>query len=433
MYIYTKNTNDFRAWILFLIVSFLLGAAGLRAQTSIDELRREAPRVFIDCSTCDKDFIRTEITFVNYVRDRKEADVHLLVSIQRTGSGGDEYTLTFIGQNGFAGVDDVHKYYTNESDSSDQVRRGLVQALKQGLLRYAARTPIAGRIQVGFREEAVQAAKTDKWRNWLFSISTSGFFSGQSSYGSASLNASITANRVTDLWKIRLNANLSESRDRYTFEGTDIISTSQSRTLQGMVVRSIGAHWSVGGYASASTSSYSNIDLGLNFAPAVEYNLFPYAQSARRQLRFLYRFNIQPTRYREETIFDKTREMLLEEELAVTLALKEKWGTVSTTLEGSHYFHDFSKNRLDLSASLSLNLVKGLSLDLYGSGAMVHNQLFLAKAGATLDEVLLQRRQLATTYNYYFSVGFSYTFGSIFTNIINPRFGGSGNYISISM
>src|SRR5512139_1491221 len=62
----------------------------------------EALRVFLDCQTyCDFDFFRTEIAFVNFVRDRKDADVHILITSQRTGSGGSEYTLKFIGLGGF--------------------------------------------------------------------------------------------------------------------------------------------------------------------------------------------------------------------------------------------------------------------------------------------------------------------------------------------
>lgn len=38
---------------------------------------------------------------------------------------------------------------------------------------------------------------------------------------------------------------------------------------------------------------------------------------------------------------------------------------------------------------------------------------------------MLRRRQaLATDYEYELSIGISYTFGSIFNNIVNPRFGG---------
>ena len=47
-------------------------------------------RIFIDCNNtpCDSDFFRTEISFVEHVRDRQNADVHLLMTGQSTGSGG---------------------------------------------------------------------------------------------------------------------------------------------------------------------------------------------------------------------------------------------------------------------------------------------------------------------------------------------------------
>ena len=56
-------------------------------------MKKAAPKVFLDGTRIDMDYIRTEITFVNYVRDRKEADVHVLITQQRTGGGGREYTL----------------------------------------------------------------------------------------------------------------------------------------------------------------------------------------------------------------------------------------------------------------------------------------------------------------------------------------------------
>ena len=53
-------------------------------------------RVFLDCHVCDFDFMRTEINFVDYVRDRQDAQVHILVTNQPTGGGGTEYTLHFV-------------------------------------------------------------------------------------------------------------------------------------------------------------------------------------------------------------------------------------------------------------------------------------------------------------------------------------------------
>src|SRR5207253_3154546 len=74
-------------------LAFGIAASAQTAQADDEALKRQAPRVFLDCQFCDFDYIRTEITFVNYVRDRKEAQVHILITTQPTGSGGDEYTL----------------------------------------------------------------------------------------------------------------------------------------------------------------------------------------------------------------------------------------------------------------------------------------------------------------------------------------------------
>jgi hypothetical protein len=42
------------------------------------------------------------------------------------------------------------------------------------------------------------------------------------------------------------------------------------------------------------------------------------------------------------------------------------------------------------------------------------------------EVILLRQRQLLTGYQYYFNFGISYSFGSLFNNIVNPRFGGGG-------
>ncbi len=48
---------------------------------------------------------------------------------------------------------------------------------------------------------------------------------------------------------------------------------------------------------------------------------------------------------------------------------------------------------------------------------------YFLKLDQPLEDILLQKKMLATNYNYRLSVGVSYTFGSIYSNIVNPRFG----------
>jgi len=78
---------------------------------------------------------------------------------------------------------------------------------------------------------------------------------------------------------------------------------------------------------------------------------------------------------------------------------------------------------LSINSSINLRLVKGLSLRLYGSVSLVHDQLNLPKGDASSEDILLSRKQLASQYTYYGSIGLTYTFGSIYNNVVNPRFG----------
>lgn len=86
---------------LLLIATSLSFSSSITAQTppdSLESLESKALRVYIDCDLCDLsdfDYIRTEIAFVNYVRERKESQVHLLITTQETGGGGTEFTIRF--------------------------------------------------------------------------------------------------------------------------------------------------------------------------------------------------------------------------------------------------------------------------------------------------------------------------------------------------
>src|SRR6266550_1621845 len=68
-------------------------------------------RVFLDCNRCDQEYIKKEVTFIDYVRNREDADVHVLVTTQETGGGGSQWTLKFIGLGAKnQGADQTHTY-----------------------------------------------------------------------------------------------------------------------------------------------------------------------------------------------------------------------------------------------------------------------------------------------------------------------------------
>ena len=389
----------------------------------IEELKKDAPKVFIDCERCDIDYIRTEITFVNYVWDRKEADVHILITLQDTGSGGREYTIALIGLKEYENLQNSLKYFSSPTETSDEIREGLVQTLKLGLGPYVARTPMAKGVALRLIQSVKPTAVEDKWNFWVFNISASSEMSGEEQRGSTEYSGNLSANRITLASKLRMGLDIDYSKDSYDVDSKTISKISESRDFDGLYVKSLTDHWSLGGWVSASSSTYRNIDFSYSFHPALEYNVFPYSESTRRQLRILYRIGYGHYKYREETVYEKTSEHLFNESLSVTLELNEPWGTAEFSLEGSHYFHDFSKNRIETSAELRLRIYKGLSLDLEGRYSAIHDQLNLRLGDATLEEILLRQRELSSEYSFSFDVGLSYRFGSVFSNVVNPRFG----------
>jgi hypothetical protein len=57
-----------------------------------------------------------------------------------------------------------------------------------------------------------------------------------------------------------------------------------------------------------------------------------------------------------------------------------------------------------------------------GGYEWIHDQVYLPKGNRDQADVLLRRRALLTGYEYNARVGLTYTFGSIFNNVVNPRF-----------
>jgi hypothetical protein len=417
-----------RALKLVLIAAFLLPAASLLLAEekiqNIDELKKTAPKVYLDGQRLDTNFIKTEIEFVNYVRDRKEADVHVLVSQQGTGSGGNEYTLSFIGLGTYEDLKNELKYFSNKIDTQDETRKGIVQVLKLGLTPFVARTPIAQILNLTFAGKVKQTSVEDKWDFWVFSFSARGRLNGEKSRKSNSLYGNFSINRVTPQTRLRLGISSNDERSEYNYDDYQSTSTSRSRMIDGLYVFSLGEHWSVGAILNINTSTYSNIKFGVSFHPAIEFNIFPYSESTRRQLRILYRIGVNSDQYLETTIYDKLKEKTVSHALSVTFESREPWGNAELSLEASSFFHDFSKNRFKVQGNLSFRIIKGLSLTVDGRYSAVRDQLALRKGDVSVEELLLRRTELASGYTYQMTLGLSYSFGSVYSNVVNPRFGG---------
>ena len=385
--------------------------------------REDAVRVFIDCARCDINYIRQEIPYVNYVRDVKEAQVYILETSETTGSGGRKYTFVFVGQGDFASISDTLVYASRPDDSRDITRIWRTQMMKMGLMPYVARTPLYDEVIISPTEAMVAEEVKDRWNNWVFELEAEPNFEGEESYKELELRSSVSATKITHDWKLEIDFDHRFTRTKYIYEDTLYTNVKSFQGLDVLAVKSLGEHWSAGLRTNGFSSTFNNIRFGFDFLPSLEYNIFPYSKSTHRQFRILYGIGGSYNQYNDTTIYGEIQEMLYLQQLQLAYEVQEKWGSINISLEGSNYLHDFSKNRLMLSGFVTIRLFKGLSLRLRGRAARINDQLSLAQGDLTEADILLQLQELQTSYNVDGEIGITYTFGSIFNNIVNPRFG----------
>lgn len=365
---------------------------------------------------------------VDFVRDRRDADVHVLVTSQYSNTGGTKAQLNFIGLRIFQDVNDTLTLFNDPTSTEDEQRKKLVRQLKLGLVKYIAKTKIADEISItytakeGSKKDTLQAK--DRWNYWVFQLSTFGGFSGSEAYKNTSLNSSFSANRETEKLKTGAQFSFNKSVDTY------IDTTSKTRfTRQGLngnfdVARVINKHWAFGMEASYSNSLFSNIRAAYNLRPKVEYSIYPYSKFNTERLVFQYLIGPANNNYYDTTVYFKIKEWQLQQSANMIASFTKPWGGVNVGVFYSNYLSDFSKNNLNFNGAVSWKIVKGLNVAIWGNYGLIHDQIALRKLTASRDELLVRTRELKSNYNYNLGVAFSYRFGSILNNFINPSFRG---------
>lgn len=383
--------------------------------------------VFIDCKTrgCDFDYFRREMPFLNYVRNRQDADLHILINAQNAGNGARNYTIDIIGLRTLTGKNFEMEFQSSPYSTDDDVRFGLMQRIKTGILPFMVNTEMYKQIDILFRGdlEFVEEQLIDPWNLWVFRISLDGNLEIEQRADGYRLNSEFNASRTSDKWKVELEAEVTIDQENFDVDDETVTDNQRENEFESLVVRSLSEHWSIGGFSSARSSTFNNYDLQFQLMPAIEYNLFPYSESSRKKLTFRYMAGLNLHDYTDVTIYDKSSESLFSHALNISMVINQPWGDIRTRLQGSSFLHDLNKNRIELSSYIDVNLFKGFSLNLRGEYSMIRDQLNLPGGGASRDDILLQRREIATDFEFQFSIGISYTFGSLSNNVVNPRFG----------
>ncbi|MBN1108560.1 MAG: hypothetical protein JXA55_07310 [Bacteroidales bacterium] len=420
----------------FLFILMILLSPELLSQVAdneADTVRKNAVKIFLDCNRCDMNHIRQEIPYINYVRDVHEAQVYILETHQNTGSGGDQYTYTFDGHGVFEGMRDTLVLTTSPDQTSTITRDERTKMLEVGLLRFVARTPLISEITIQHKPGLDQEEVTDRWNNWVFELSTEPRYESEETNKELNLRNSVNISKITPDLKLEIELDQFYNREKF-IENADTDSSTtntyinSSKSLEVLFVKSLGEHWSAGFLTETGSSSRENYRINTTIMPSIEYDIFPYSESTYRQLRIMYSLGYQYSSYVDTTILNKLHENLSLQMLNVAFQVQKKWGSVNMALTASNYLHDFSKNRIELNSSVRIRLFKGLSLEINGGVAHINDQVNLKKGDISEAERLLRLTELATKYRLRGGIEITYTFGSIYNNIVNPRFNSTRFY-----
>ncbi len=427
-----------RGLALFHFAFLLALTPGAQQQAGIPDRLK----VFFDCSStwCDMTYIRSEINIVDFLLDNKAADVHLLITSQGTGSGGDQYQLIFFGQNQFSRQPDTLRFNTDPNITEFEERQLLIRYIKLGLAPFIARTKAAKDINISFKSSYSDSTvkkenkpTKDPWNYWVFRVGANGNINADEVYNNLRYNSYVSANRTTEDWKIGFSLNGSRNKSAFEYDdGNGMINYTVNNHDWGFahyLVKSLNHHWSWGYESNYYQNTFSNNKGRAFFRTAVEYNIFPYKEVNNRLFTISYGFTIRNNRYYDTTLYDKLKETLYGHGLDANVSFNQKWGNSYIGLTYHNYFHNWNFFNLGINGYTSVRVTGGLSFYVSAFGGLTRDQFFLQKGNASSQEVLARQRQLASGYSYYANLGINYRFGSKLNNFVNPRFEGnnSGN------
>lgn len=423
------------ARIVALLVALLAGAALVlgperaAAQSAPDQLPPQLT-VFLDCQNvfCDRNFFLTELPFVLWTQDRRDAEIHALITGLNTAAGGRQFTIALIGAQRFAGRVDTITTSIPPNTPQDEQRRELARVLKVGLAPYLLRTAAGARVSLTYTPTAADSASgaersvVDPWNRWVYKISGSGDVGSESQSSDFSFDGSLSAERITPDLKLIFGAGYEYDFNRYELDSSTVEFALRSADLLAVLLKSVDDHWSVGLGAQLEADPFRNQDFFASLDVAAEWNYFPWQEATRRQLVAIVAISGRYFDYSEETIYERTKEFRTALLTKVAGETRQPWGSLFAGVEHIRYLHDTRIYSATVYLNMNVRVSRGVSVFFGGNAERVNDQLYLPRGNVADDEILTEQRALATAYRVNAHAGLSFTFGSIFNNIVNPRF-----------
>jgi len=429
-----QSPRQVRLGLAAIFAVCLYGSSGFAQSVAPSAPATQAPadlvRVYLECAPCDLEALKSAIDFISFVQERGRAEVEVIGEAPVQPDGTRKWTFAVTGKERFSGQTRTLSVVTQSSQSADDVRGAVARLLKLGLTEFAATTSIGPELRVSHHPPNAQTKTVvahDPWNYWVFRVSASGFRNGEETSASSNFHSSASANRVTENWKWNVNVNRSTSTNRFDAEDDEgealqFTSRTSSWNTSGLIVKSLGQHWSAAVQTDINHSSYSNEKLTANVAPGIEYDIFPYAESSKRSVTIQYNVYTSHYSYAEETIFGKLEELTVRQQLSASMGFQQKWGSANASCTFSQQLDHLEREHVSFFGGFNVRVLKGLSVNGFASFSRIRDQFTLPKGDATEEDVLLRLRQLETGHRVSLSFGVSYSFGSLSNKTVNPRF-----------
>lgn len=380
--------------------------------------------VFLDCSSCDTYFIRDQIGYINHVRDQAVADVFIFVNSSTTGSGGRLYEMDFKGLKELAGIENKFEISFAPTATSDERRKGLLKKIELGLVSYLIHSDVGEDMKLSVKTPKGGKKETkvvDRWNRWVFDIFGEVDFDKNQNRNEFEIESGLEVVRVTENWRFVNNFRIDLRELTIQSDDGPIVNNRHRNWFSTKLVKSLGNHWSAGGYGRYQSSTFNNISDQIWVAPALEYSFFDYKEVLKREITIAYRVGYINQKYYETSIFDRDSDTYGNQTLSLNIRYRQPWGRIFTSLQASHILGDFDQNRIELDNYITVRIVKGLSVRFSSEFELIRDQLNLPAGNTSLEDLLLQQRQVATDYDLSFGLGINYTFGSIYNSVINTR------------
>ena len=403
--------------ILFIII-ILNFSFSLKGQNQL-------PKFYIKCERCDNNFLKNEISYVDHVRDQGLAAIQLFIYRNRNANNGNRYTLDYIGANKFSDNKISLTLDTNPKMTRDEIRNSLKRKIELGLIHYLMKTDIADNILISIDSQISNVnsneSSSDKWKNWVFQTAGEANFENETSRKQSNFEIQFDADKVTDKIKLQIDLDFEQSNNRYENDDNTFISKRNRKNLTIKSVWSINDKWSTGVIAGLGGDTYQNINFRHWVQPAIEYSFFPYNEFVRREMVINYGIGYGYRNYIEETIYNKFEEYVYVHQIGFETRFRQPWGEIYARLSGKSFLQEPSKNSMRLNSWFSIRVFEGLSFRIGGEIELIRDQISLPKGNASIEDLLLQQKEIATDFYSEFRVGLSYTFGSAFNNYLNSR------------